>query len=91
MPPSHNQEIATLISLSYKSGRISSELIALSISGSPVPPHADQTLCAAVRRHHISDMHLELNDVQAEVLTRELHNIIQSDRYPLTAQWAAQV
>jgi hypothetical protein len=27
---------------------------------------------------------LELNDVQAEVLTRELHSIIQNDRYPLS-------
>ena len=29
-------------------------------------------------------MYLELNDVQAEVLTRELHSIIQNDRYPLS-------
>ena len=27
-------------------------------------------------------MNLELNDVQAEVLTRELRSIIQNDRYP---------
>jgi hypothetical protein len=29
-------------------------------------------------------MNLELNEVQAEVLTRELHSIIQNDRYPLS-------
>ena len=29
-------------------------------------------------------MNLELNDVQAEALTRELHSIIQKDRYPLS-------
>ena len=29
-------------------------------------------------------MNLELNEVQAEELTRELHNIIQNDRYPLS-------
>jgi hypothetical protein len=27
-------------------------------------------------------MNLELNDVQTEVLIRELHNIVQNDRYP---------
>ena len=27
-------------------------------------------------------MNLELNEVQAEMLTRELHSIIQNDRYP---------
>ena len=29
-------------------------------------------------------MNLALNDLQTEVLTRELHNIIQNDRYPLS-------
>jgi hypothetical protein len=29
-------------------------------------------------------MNLELNDMQAAVLTRELHSIIQNDRYPLS-------
>ena len=29
-------------------------------------------------------MYLELNDVQAEVLTRELHSTIQNDHYPLS-------
>ena len=29
-------------------------------------------------------MNLELNEVQAEALTRELHSIIQNDRYPLS-------
>jgi hypothetical protein len=29
-------------------------------------------------------MNLELNEVQAEVLTRELHSTIQNDRYPLS-------
>jgi hypothetical protein len=29
-------------------------------------------------------MNLELSDVQAEGLIRELHNIIQNDRYPLS-------
>jgi hypothetical protein len=29
---------------------------------------------------------LELNEVQAEVLTRELHSIIQNDRYPLSSR-----
>jgi hypothetical protein len=29
-------------------------------------------------------MNLELNDVQTEVLIRELHNIVQNDRYPLS-------
>ena len=29
-------------------------------------------------------MHLELNDEQAEALIRELHNIIQNDRYFLS-------
>ena len=28
-------------------------------------------------------MNLDLNDLQAEVLTRELDSIIQNDRYPL--------
>ena len=28
-------------------------------------------------------MNLELNEVQAAMLTRELHSIIQNDRYPL--------
>ena len=29
-------------------------------------------------------MRLELNDLQAEVLSRELHSIIQNDPYPLS-------
>ena len=33
---------------------------------------------------HIRLMNLELNDVQAAVLIRELHSIIQNDRYPLS-------
>jgi hypothetical protein len=33
--------------------------------------------------------HLELNDVQTEVLTRELHSIIQNDRYPLSPRIVA--
>ena len=32
---------------------------------------------------------LELNEVQAEVLTRELHSIIQNDRYPLSPRIVA--
>jgi hypothetical protein len=34
-------------------------------------------------------MNLDLNDVQAEVLTRELHTIIQNDRYPLSPRVVA--
>jgi len=34
-------------------------------------------------------MYLELNDVQAEVLTRELHSIIQNDRYPFSPRIVA--
>lgn len=34
-------------------------------------------------------MNLELNDVQAEVLTRELRSIIQNDRYPLSPRIVA--
>jgi hypothetical protein len=33
-------------------------------------------------------MNLEPNDVQAEALTRELHNLIQNDRYPLSPRIA---
>jgi hypothetical protein len=36
-----------------------------------------------------SRMNLELNDVQAAVLTRELHTIIQNDRYPLSPRIVA--
>jgi hypothetical protein len=33
-------------------------------------------------------MNLELNDLQTEALIRELHNIIQNDRYPsVPALW----
>jgi hypothetical protein len=34
-------------------------------------------------------MKLELNDLQAEVLIRELHSIIQNDRYPLSPRIVA--
>jgi len=34
-------------------------------------------------------MNLELSDVQAEVLIRELHSIIQNDRYPLSPRVVA--
>ena len=34
-------------------------------------------------------MNLELNDVQTAVLTRELHSIIQNDRYPLSPRIVA--
>ena len=34
-------------------------------------------------------MNLELTDVQAEALTRELSNIIQNDRYPLSPRIVA--
>jgi hypothetical protein len=34
-------------------------------------------------------MNLELNDVQAAVLTPELGDIIQNDRYPLSPRIAA--
>jgi hypothetical protein len=34
-------------------------------------------------------MNLELNDVQAEALIRELHSIIQNDRYPLSPRIVA--
>jgi hypothetical protein len=34
-------------------------------------------------------MNLELNDVQAEVLTRKLHSIIQNGRYPLSPRIVA--
>jgi len=34
-------------------------------------------------------MNLELSDVQAEGLIRELHNIIQNDRYPLSPRIVA--
>jgi len=38
---------------------------------------------------HIRLMNLELNDVQAAVLIRELHSIIQNDRYPLSPRIVA--
>jgi hypothetical protein len=41
-------------------------------------------LAAVDQRTHLGAMNLALNDVQAEMLTRELHRIIQNDRYPLT-------
>ena len=34
-------------------------------------------------------MNLELSDVQAKVLIRELHSIIQNDRYPLSPRVVA--
>ena len=34
-------------------------------------------------------MNLELNDEQTAVLTRELHSIIQNDRYPLSPRIVA--
>jgi hypothetical protein len=34
-------------------------------------------------------MNLDLNDVQAETLIRELHHIIQNDRYPLSSRIVA--
>jgi hypothetical protein len=34
-------------------------------------------------------MNLELNDAQAGALTRELHSIIQNDRYPLSPRIVA--
>jgi hypothetical protein len=34
-------------------------------------------------------MNLVLKDVQAAVLTRELHTIIQNDRYPLSPRIVA--
>jgi hypothetical protein len=34
-------------------------------------------------------MNLELNDEQAETLVRELHSIIQNDRYPLSPRIVA--
>ena len=34
-------------------------------------------------------MHLDLNDLQAEALIRELHHIIQNDRYPLSPRIVA--
>ena len=38
---------------------------------------------------YIGGMNLELNDVQAAVLTPELGDIIQNDRYPLSPRIAA--
>jgi hypothetical protein len=34
-------------------------------------------------------MHLELNDAQTEALVRELSNIVQNDRYPLSPRIVA--
>ena len=34
-------------------------------------------------------MNLDLNDVQAAALVRELHSIIQNDRYPLSPRIVA--
>jgi len=34
-------------------------------------------------------MNLELNDVQAQVLTRELSQLIENDRYPLSPRTVA--
>jgi hypothetical protein len=39
--------------------------------------------------HYIWDMNLELNDLQAEALTRELRSIIQNHRYPLSPRIVA--
>ena len=36
-------------------------------------------------------MHLELTDEQTEALIRELHSIIQNDRYPLSPRIVALV
>ena len=41
------------------------------------------------RRRYIRSMNLELNELQAEVLTRELQGIIQNDRYPLSPRIVA--
>ena len=38
---------------------------------------------------YIQGMNLEKNDLQAEVLTRELSSIIQNDRYPLSPRIVA--
>jgi hypothetical protein len=38
---------------------------------------------------YIRSTNLELNDLQAEVLIRELHSIIQNDRYPLSPRIVA--
>jgi hypothetical protein len=84
IPPSRSHEIEALISLSYSAWRIVQihRLVhSLNPSGCR---YADQTLCAAVRRHHMSAMHLDLSDAEAEALTQELAGIINYARYPLS-------
>jgi hypothetical protein len=46
-------------------------------------------LAAPASISYIRGMNLELNDVQTAVLTRELHSIIQNDRYPLSPRIVA--
>ena len=54
--------------------------IGLSIRGSR-SPYADQTLHAAVRRHHIGAMHLDLTEEETAALIKELHETVENDPY----------
>jgi hypothetical protein len=54
------------------------------VIGQPTEPRCTGFLAVPEQRPHIQGMNLELNEVQADVLTRELHSIIQNDRHPLS-------
>jgi hypothetical protein len=45
---------------------------------------AASRLSHPVIRPHIGAMHLDLTDEEAAALTQELHDIVESDRYPLS-------
>jgi hypothetical protein len=59
-------------------------------SGEPIIPTGEPTEGASLRgghiRPHIRAMHLDLTDDEAAALTQELHDIVESDRYPFSAR-----
>jgi hypothetical protein len=46
-------------------------------------------LAASGQHSHIGSMNLELSDLQTEALIRELSQIVQNDRYPLSPRIVA--
>ena len=54
------------------------------VIGQPTEPRCTGFLAVPGQRPHIQGMNLELNDMQAEALTRALHKIIQTDSYRLS-------
>jgi len=64
----------------------------LDLTPSPDPHHLRRSLSAAAAnrlrdwqsRPHIGAMHLDLSDEEAAPLAQELHDIVESDRYPFS-------